>query len=337
MKKKARLLLSNGSSYEGFAFGFEGNVSGSLTCDCTMIGYTEVLTDPAYYNQLLVMTYPIIGNYGMPCEALWESPQITPKAVIVHDYTPDYSHWNAASSLGEAMHKEHVVGICGIDTHAITKELLQTPELTARIEIVGKENEAELTPQEVRANTKVVKAKGSSKILLADLGIKRSTLQFLKELGISYEVAHTAQSDTIAPYRALIVAGEGGGTTPVSLARTLLAEALTEKLPIYAAAQGYDLLSEIIGAELQHNQMIHHSLSEPILKIGTQQCHIISNSHRTSVVESTLPEGYQPLFKYLNGNENAGYISSNGSVIATTFLPNNSEMAFLLKSITSLK
>ena len=146
---KARLILEDGTTFDALSFGYDGATEGEVVFCTAMTGYPESLTDPSYAGQLLVMTYPLIGNYGVPsCELenaiqsqpteqplpkFWESNRIHAKALIVADYSSAYSHWNAHESLADWLKREHIPGITGIDTRRLTKMLREKGVMKGRI------------------------------------------------------------------------------------------------------------------------------------------------------------------------------------------------------------
>ena len=125
------LVLQDGTTFKGKSFGYEKNVYGEVVFNTAMMGYPESLTDPSYAGQLLTITYPLVGNYGVPpfsvepdgLATFMESDRIYAKALIVSDYTENYSHWNACESLGDWLKREQVPGVTGIDTRQLTKVL----------------------------------------------------------------------------------------------------------------------------------------------------------------------------------------------------------------------
>ena len=129
--KDVKLVLEDGTEFKGKSFGYDKPVSGEIVFNTAMMGYPESLTDPSYAGQLLVMTFPLVGNYGVPpftieengLATFMESDKIYAKAIIVSDYSQQYSHWNACESLADWLKREHVPGVTGIDTRALTKVL----------------------------------------------------------------------------------------------------------------------------------------------------------------------------------------------------------------------
>ena len=148
---KAILRLSDGSTFVGTSFGYEGSVSGEVVFNTAMSGYPESLTDPSYAGQLMVLTYPLIGNYGVPpftmenngLATFMESDHIYASAIIVSEYSGEYSHWNAQESLGDWLRREHIPGITGIDTRALTKLLREHGVMMGTISIEGCEDAPE--------------------------------------------------------------------------------------------------------------------------------------------------------------------------------------------------
>ena len=150
-RKTATLVLDDGSMFHGFSFGFDKAVAGEVVFNTAMTGYPESLTDPSYAGQLMVLTYPLVGNYGVPpfsieengLPTFMESEKIHAEAIIVSDYSEEYSHWNAVESLSDWLKREMIPGITGIDTRALTKKIREHGVMMGRIVIGGADNEGE--------------------------------------------------------------------------------------------------------------------------------------------------------------------------------------------------
>ena len=129
--KKATLLLQDGREFSGWSFGYDGPANGEIVFSTAMVGYPESLTDPSYSGQILCVSYPLVGNYGIPVEApdaqglctRFESERIHVRGLVIADYSEKYSHWDASKSLGQWLQEQHVPGICGIDTRALVQLL----------------------------------------------------------------------------------------------------------------------------------------------------------------------------------------------------------------------
>ncbi|MGE5409806.1 MAG: carbamoyl-phosphate synthase domain-containing protein, partial [Clostridiales bacterium] len=139
---KAKLILQDGTEFSGYSFAYPKNTNGEVVFNTGMVGYPETMTDPSYRGQILVSTYPLIGNYGVPdgerennLYKNFESEEIHTRALIVSDYSENYSHWSATRSLSEWMCEHHIPGICGIDTRMLTRKLREKGTMLGKIVI----------------------------------------------------------------------------------------------------------------------------------------------------------------------------------------------------------
>ncbi|MDE7090048.1 MAG: carbamoyl-phosphate synthase (glutamine-hydrolyzing) small subunit, partial [Prevotella sp.] len=139
--KDVTLVLQDGTTFQGRSFGYEGNVAGEVVFNTAMMGYPEALTDPSYAGQMMVLTYPLVGNYGVPpftfekdgLPTFMESDRIYATALLVADYSEQYCHWNAHESLADWLKREKVPGVTGIDTRALTKVLRERGVMMGRL------------------------------------------------------------------------------------------------------------------------------------------------------------------------------------------------------------
>jgi len=138
--RKAKLVLEDGSEFQGYSFAFPKNTNGEVVFNTGMVGYPETMTDPSYRGQILVCTYPLIGNYGVPNDSKenglyknFESNEIHVRALVISDYSNEYSHWSAVQSLGEWMCKNKIPGIFGIDTRKLTQKLRDKGTMLGKI------------------------------------------------------------------------------------------------------------------------------------------------------------------------------------------------------------
>ena len=188
---RMRLVLEDGSEFPGISFGNVRSISGEVVFNTAMTGYPESLTDPSYKGQILVLTYPLIGNYGVPDEKVeenlfkhFESDRLHISGLIVSDYSMEYSHWNANKSLGEWLQQHDVPGIYGIDTRHLTKILREKGTMLGKI-IQDDEDVAFYDPNQdnlvsqVSVSKKQVYGNGKYKILLIDCGVKYNIIRYL--------------------------------------------------------------------------------------------------------------------------------------------------------------
>ena len=192
-KKEVLLILDDGSRFRGYSFGYDKAVAGEVVFNTAMTGYPESLTDPSYSGQMMVLTYPLVGNYGVPRQTFetngistfLESEKIHAEAIIVSDYSENYSHWNAVESLGEWLKKEKIAGITGIDTRELTKLLREKGSMKGKI-VFENENEIDfvdpnLINQVAHVSCKEVITYGTGKkrVVLVDCGVKHNIIRRL--------------------------------------------------------------------------------------------------------------------------------------------------------------
>jgi len=188
--KSAKLILEDGTIFQGFSFGYEGSTAGEVVFNTAMTGYPESLTDPSYKGQLLVLTYPLVGNYGVPgfeqedqMLKFFESEKVQVSALIISDYSFKYNHWNATKSLGDWLIEHHVPGIYGIDTRELTKIIREKGCMLGKIIIDDIDcefydpNKENLVAQ-VSIAKKQIYGSGKHKILLIDCGVKNNIIRY---------------------------------------------------------------------------------------------------------------------------------------------------------------
>ena len=195
--RKATLILEDGTIFEGRSFGYEKPCAGEVVFSTAMTGYPESLTDPSYSGQILVTTYPIIGNYGVPprngdakmCEH-FESEKIHCEAILCQDYSWDYSHWQADRSLSDWLKEEQVVGVCGIDTRALTKRLREHGSMLGKIVIEGcgaidfKDPNIENLVAKTSCKEVMEYGEGEKTVVLVDCGVKFNIIRCLVNRGV---------------------------------------------------------------------------------------------------------------------------------------------------------
>ncbi len=190
------MLLEDGSEYIGKSFGFFGSSAGEVVFNTAMTGYPESLTDPSYYGQILISTYPLIGNYGVPDDKIvnglpeiFESSKIQVNGFVISDYSFEYSHWNAKKSLSDWLIEHKVPGIFGLDTRALTKKLREKGSMLGKI-VADDEHIEFLDPNvenlvaKVSVTEKVHYGSGDIKIVLVDLGVKNNIIRCLLKRGV---------------------------------------------------------------------------------------------------------------------------------------------------------
>lgn len=343
MKKKGKLILEDGTVFEGFIFGADRCVSGEVVFNTAMTGYTESLSDPSYAGQILVSTYPIVGNYGVPSSKqssdidgvteYWESETFHPIGFIVHDYTDGYAHWNATESLETALGRCGVVGLYGIDTRELTKIIRDKGPILGKIIPDGCEEIDFFSYDEVNlvdtVSTKEIRyfdtgKKDAKHVVLVDCGVKQNIIRLLLKLGVRVTMVPWNYDITTLDYDGLFISNGPGNpnhcTTLVENVRRVLAEG---KKPIAGICMGNQILALAIGAEVKKMKFGHRSVNQPVRLCGTNRCYLTSQNHGFAVDDTNLPEGWTTYFTNLNDGTNEGLRHTSGKYFSVQFHPEN--------------
>lgn len=320
-----RLILENGMVFTGQSFGAERPSSGEVVFSTAMAGYPESLTDPSFKGQILLLTYPIIGNYGVPANSetdgvsdFFESNRIHLSGLIVQDYSPQYSHWNAAKSLSDWLKEENVPGIFGIDTRMLTKIIREKGSLLGRI-VIGEDSETSANGKEefynpdkynlvaeVSCKEVIEYGEGSKKVVLVDCGTKLNIIRELVKQGLKViRVPWNYNFNTI-DYDGLVISNGPGNPDHCTTTVNNIREALKKELPVFGICMGNQLLSKAAGASTYKLKYGHRSHNQPVRRVGSNQCFITSQNHGYAVDESLLGNDWEPWFENMNDNTNEG-------------------------------
>jgi carbamoyl-phosphate synthase small subunit len=333
MRKKAILELENGKTFVGYPFGYENSVAGEVVFNTAMTGYPESLTDPSYKGQLLVATYPLIGNYGVPGKRkkhdlleYYESSKIQISAFVISDYSDTYSHWNAANSLSEWMKEQHIPGIAGIDTRALTKILREHGSMLGRILVEDEEipfydpNEQNLVDQ-VSIKEKQEYGEGEFRIVLVDCGVKNNIIrELLKRNAKVIRVPWDYDYSQLA-YDGLFISNGPGDPTQCARSIEHLKRAYQGDVPIFGICLGNQLMALAAGAETYKLRYGHRGHNQPVLLVDSDQAFITSQNHGFAVSNETLPDEWRPLFVNLNDETNEGMKHKSKPFFSTQFHP----------------
>lgn len=334
-RKRATLILDDGSRYEGYAFGHETAVAGEVVFNTAMTGYTESLTDPSYRGQIMVMTFPLVGNYGVPSdekdehgiELYMESNRIHPLGLIVSDYSENYSHWNAVESLGSWLKREQVFGLTGIDTRELAKTLREKGSMKGKIVLEGGEDipfvdhsernlVAEVSPTEVTTY-----GNGPKKVVLVDCGAKNNIVRQLISPKVTlYRVPWDYDFNQI-DFDGLFLSNGPGDPNMCGATVANIRKALEKGKPIYGICMGNQLLATAAGATVRKMKYGHRSHNQPVREVGTHRCFITSQNHGYAVDPSTLAEGWQEKYINLNDGTNEGVCHKTLPYVSAQFHP----------------
>ena len=323
-EKTATLILDDGTVFRGFSFGCEKEVTGEVVFNTAMTGYPESLTDPSYAGQLMVLTYPLVGNYGVPprtfdadgIATFMESEKIHADAIIVSDYSHEYSHWNAVGSLGSWLKEEGIPGIYGIDTRALTKKLREHGVMMGKI-VIG-DAKTDLTNFGQYGNVNYVdkvsckeviiygEGEGKKRVVLVDCGVKHNIIRCLLKRNVTVIRVPWDYDFNTLEYDGLFISNGPGDPDTCDAAVQNIRKALSGDKPICGICMGNQLLAKAGGASIYKLKYGHRSHNQPVRIVGTEKCFITSQNHGYAVDNDTLGADWEPLFINMNDGTNEG-------------------------------
>ncbi|MBI5001681.1 MAG: glutamine-hydrolyzing carbamoyl-phosphate synthase small subunit [Euryarchaeota archaeon] len=329
----ARLVLEDGARFEGYGFGADVPVAGEVVFNTGMIGYPETLTDPSYRGQILVQTYPLIGNYGVPNDERdggllrnFESDRIQASALVLTEHSEKYSHWSAVKSLDEWLSSNGVPGIHGIDTRALTKHLRERGTMLGKV--VSENDKIDLSDPnrrnlaaEVSVPEPVKYGKGKKTILIVDCGVKNNIVRAFLRRGMSV-LRCPWNHDLSSESHDGVVISNGPGD-PKTCVETIaqVKKAMVGDTPILGICLGSQILGLAAGADTYKLKYGHRSQNQPCAEAGTRRCYITSQNHGYAVDSDTLPEDWREWFYNNNDRTNEGIIHVSKPFFGTQFHP----------------
>ncbi|MFA5970916.1 MAG: glutamine-hydrolyzing carbamoyl-phosphate synthase small subunit [Lentimicrobiaceae bacterium] len=329
----AKLVLEDGTVFTGKSFGFEGSVAGEVVFNTSMTGYPESLTDPSYAGQIMVATYPLIGNYGVPEAVMidglpdyFESERIQVTALIVSDYSEQYSHWSAKRSLGDWLTEHRIPGLYGIDTRELTKIIREKGAMMGKIVFDGNDPgfhdpNTENLVAGVSTDKVITYGKGSTRILLVDCGVKYNIIRhFLKRdttvIRVPWDYDYSNEN-----YDGLFISNGPGNPKMCDTTINHLAVSLKQDTPIFGICLGNQLLALASGADTYKLKYGHRSHNQPVLQCGTNKAFVTSQNHGFAIDNKSLSNNWEPFFENLNDGTNEGIKHKTRPVFSVQFHP----------------
>jgi len=327
------LILEDGCSFEGCVFGFPGPASGEVVFNTGMVGYPEALTDPSYRGQILALTYPLIGNYGVPREgshngvhAALESAAVQVRALVVSDYSFDYSHWDASKGLADWLAEQRVPALYGVDTRQLTKHLRERGSMLGKLEVCGKQvpfsdpNIENLVAQ-VSVQEPVLYPGGKPRVVLIDCGCKNGILRNLLARGATVLRVPWDYDFLAEEFDGVVVSNGPGDPKMCGAAVKHLEQIMRMQRPIFGICLGNQLLGLAAGADTYKLKFGHRGHNQPCIELTTGRCHITSQNHGYAVKTDTLPEGWEPWFVNANDGTNEGIRHRSRPFMSVQFHP----------------
>jgi carbamoyl-phosphate synthase small subunit len=345
MSRKAKLVLEDGSEFSGWSFGKARSQAGEVVFTTGMTGYPQSLTDPSFRGQILVSTYPLMGNYGVPAEPKtggafmdqyglpvhFESEKVQAAGFIVSEACEEPSHFSSKMSLSQWLEKNNTPAVYGIDTRMLTCRLRESGVMLGKILVEGAREitidsgvvshpVADVSPQEIKIYNEE-KGKKKTRIALIDCGAKANILRCL--LSRDVEVIRLPWNYDLSGVEYDGVFLSNGPGDPKACGKTIAAirRVFDAGKPIFGICLGNQIMALAAGADTYKLPYGHRGQNQPCVEVGTKRCYITSQNHGYAVRAETLPKGWEPWFINANDGTVEGVRSTAGPFSAVQFHP----------------
>mmetsp|Transcript_13713 Transcript_13713/g.23543 ORF Transcript_13713/g.23543 Transcript_13713/m.23543 type:complete len:465 (+) Transcript_13713:144-1538(+) len=341
--KKATLVLEDGTKVQGYSFGAERSVAGEAVFTTAMVGYPETLTDPSYTGQILVLTYPEIGNYGVPGNEAdqygipkhFESDKIQVTALVVRNYVDKYSHWEATRSLSQWLKENNVPAIFGVDTRMLTKKLRTAGSMLAKIvfddedipfdDINTRNLVADVSTKKVKTylpTSPILNKSGKPlRIVAVDCGMKNNMIRIFLKLGCEVTVVPWDFDFNTLDFDGLFISNGPGDPAICTPTIAFLKKAIEGDVPIFGICLGNQLLSLAAGANTYKLKFGNRGINQPCIDVHTGKTYITVQNHGFAVDNDSLPPQWEPYFVNANDGTSEGIRHKTKPIFSVQFHP----------------
>ena len=349
---KALLVLADGKIYEGEHFGSEGEVEAEIVFNTSMSGYQEIITDPSYYSQMVVMTYPLIGNYGINPED-FESDRPHLSGLIIKELSKVQSNWRSRGSLQDFLKDNNVFGIQGIDTRALTRRIREKGAQQAILStdtsnperliekarrspgLTGKDLVKEVTCQKAydwnesewimqSGKTQLEKiADRPFNVIVYDFGVKRNILRKLTRAGCKVKVvpATTPADEVLATNPDGVFLSNGPGDPAAVSYGIDNVKAILGKVPVFGICLGHQILSLALKGKTYKLRFGHHGGNQPVIDVKSGKVEITSQNHGFAVEQNCFDKDVDITSLNLNDGTVEGIQHKNWPVFSVQYHP----------------
>lgn len=335
--KKTHLVLEDGTLFEGISFGAETESAGEVVFNTGMVGYPESLTDPSYEGQILTLTFPLIGNYGVPgdekdkfgIKKYFESGKIHIKGLVVSEYCEKPNHWNSKRTLDKWLKEYDVPGIAGIDTRVLTQKLREKGTMLGKI-VKDKNSETDFyDPNKENLVAKVsikrprTYKRGRKKVVLIDCGAKNNILRSLLSRNITvirvpwnYDIF-----EKDLKFNGVFISNGPGDPEILEETHKIAEKCLKKNIPTFGICLGNQVMAIAAGGKTYKLKFGHRAQNQPCLNLKNNKCYITSQNHGFAIKKKTLPKSLKPLFVNVNDKTVEGIKHSRKPFFAVQFHP----------------
>ncbi len=334
MDKTLYLVLENGKVFQGYAIGAQGEVVGETVFQTSVLGYNEILTDPKYCGQIVVQTFPLIGNYGIIADEL-DTKEPVIGGYIVKSVCDTPSNFRTEGKLDDYLKEKGIVGLGGIDTRELTRIIRDNGTMNGKItsdisdteaiikELKAHSNCADLNKVSVSSPGLIEAENADSKVVMYDFGASKGFIDCFTAMGVSVEcVPYDTKAETIANADGIVLSEGPGNPSDYSDIVNEIKKLTDKNIPIYACGLGHQLLALALGAKTKKHAYGHRGSNQPVKDTKSDKIYITNQNHGYLVDDTTLPKDAEISFINVNDKTIEGLCYKNKKAFSTQFMPN---------------